>query len=136
MDYRLKIQESIDYIENNLTEKIELEGLSKKAFLSKYYYHRIFHALVGETVMEYIRKRRLISAAKDLLQSKDKILDIAIRYQFGSQESFGRAFKRMFQASPKEFRKNANKLLVYAKPNIIDVKPIKTTKENSIFMAA
>ncbi|MDT8719489.1 helix-turn-helix transcriptional regulator [Clostridium sp. 19966] len=136
MDYSHRIQESVDYIEKNLTEKIELEELSKKAFLSKYYYHRIFHALVGEAVMEYIRKRRLSEAAKDLLESKDKILDIALRYQFGSQEAFTRAFKKMFQVSPKEFRKNEGKILLYKKYSAISSKDIKPSMESSIFMAA
>lgn len=105
MDYKEKIQTSLEYIEENLSEKILLDNLAKDAFLSKYHYHRLFHEIIGETVMSYIRKRRLNEAAKELIENNSKIVDIALKYQFGSQEAFSRAFKKMFKVSPGEYRR-------------------------------
>lgn len=115
MDYKEIIQESIDYIENNIKEKILLEDLAKMAFLSKFHYHRIFSTIVGETVMDYVRKRRLSEAAKELVESNEKIINIALKYQFSSQESFTRAFKKMFDISPGEFRRTQVNVLLYRK---------------------
>lgn len=106
MNYDKCIKKSIEYIEDNLSKKIELKELADKVFLSKYHFHRIFHAAVGEPVAEYIRKRRLLEAANELLNTDDKIIDIALKYQFSTQESFTKAFKKFYGLPPKEFKKN------------------------------
>jgi len=49
------IKESIEYIEDNLDNKIELKELADKAFLSKYHFHRVFHSVVGEPVEDLKR---------------------------------------------------------------------------------
>lgn len=105
MDYQEKIHTTMEYIEQNLKEELSLEELAEKTYLSKFHFHRVFHELTGETVMAYIRKRRLAEAAKELAESNVKIVEVALRYQFGSQEAFSRAFKKMFQISPGEFRR-------------------------------
>lgn len=105
MNYDACIKKSIEYIEHNLNNKIELKELADKAFLSKYHFHRIFHAAVGEPVAEYIRKRRLTEAANELLNTNNKIIDIALKYQFSTQESFTKTFKKFYGIPPKEFRK-------------------------------
>lgn len=115
MDYIDKIQQSIEYIENNLSEKLSLEDIAKAAFISKYYYHRLFHNIAGQPVMEYVRKRRLTEAARELLMGKEKIVDIALKYQFSSQEAFSRAFRKMFNISPSELRKKQQRVLMYKK---------------------
>lgn len=106
MNYDSCIKKSIEYIENNLNKKIQLKELADKAFLSKYHFHRVFHSVVGEPVAEYIRKKRLEEAANELLTTENKIIDIALKYQFSNQESFTKAFKRLYGIPPKEFRKN------------------------------
>jgi AraC family transcriptional regulator len=62
--------------------------------------------MVGEPVAEYIRRRRLMEAAKELLNTDDKIVDISLDYQFGSQEAFTKAFKKLYGIPPREFRRN------------------------------
>ncbi len=122
MKYDICIKKSIEYIENNLNKKIELQEIANKAFLSKYHFHRVFHATIGESVAEYIRRRRLIEAANELLNTEHKIIDIALNYQFSTQESFTKAFKKFYGIPPKEFRKNkANVTLLHSKK-----KPINT----------
>lgn len=106
MNYDACIKKSIEYIENNLNKKIQLKELADKAFLSKYHFHRVFHSVVGEPVAEYIRKKRLEEAANELLTTENKIIDIALKYQFSNQESFTKAFKKLYGIPPKEFRKN------------------------------
>lgn len=67
MDYLMKVQESLKYIEENLTNSISLDTLAKQAYFSTYYFHRLFQSIVGEPVMEYVRRKRLLHAAEDLL---------------------------------------------------------------------
>lgn len=136
MDYREGIQKSIDYIESNLKEKILLEDLAKQAFLSKYYYHRVFHSLVGEPVMEYVRKRRLTEAAKELVESNEKIVDVALKYQFSSQEAFARSFKRMFKVSPGEFRRAKVNIISAKKVELYNRKTVEQPAMSSILKAA
>ncbi|WP_326514633.1 helix-turn-helix transcriptional regulator [Clostridium intestinale] len=111
MNYDACIKESIEYIEDNLDNKIELKELADKAFLSKYHFHRVFHSVVGEPVAEYIRKRRLKEAASELVTTDNKIVDIALKYQFSSQEAFTKAFKRIYGVPPREFR--TSKVMVF-----------------------
>lgn len=99
------INRAIDYIEDNLTEAISLEGVSAVAGYSLFHFSRLFLELIGETPGDYIRKRRLSEAARELVNSRKSILDIALDYQFQSQEAFSRSFKRFFRASPGTYRK-------------------------------
>ena len=99
------INRAIDYIENNLTEAIRLEEVSAVAGYSLFHFSRLFLELIGETPGDYIRKRRLSEAACELINSRKSILDIALDYQFQSQEAFSRSFKRLFRVSPGTYRK-------------------------------
>lgn len=70
---------------------------------------------------EYIRKRRLSCAAHDLLITSKRIIDIAVEYQFQSQESFTRAFKKMFGITPGKYRKSRNCVKLFQKVNVINL---------------
>ena len=96
MNYNVCVRKSIEYINNNLDKKIGLEDIAGRVFMSKFHFHRIFHAVTGKSVAEYIRERRLEEAAKELVNTDSKIVDIALKYQFSSQESFTKAFKRLY----------------------------------------
>ena len=105
MDHHTKVHDSLKYIEKNLDDKIRLDDLAQKAHLSKYYYHRLFHKIVGESVTQYINKRRMEKASEELTQTHQPIIDIALKYQYGSQESFSRAFSRIYGLTPAKYRK-------------------------------
>ncbi|MFA9458425.1 AraC family transcriptional regulator [Halalkalibacter sp. AB-rgal2] len=107
MDYICSIQKSIDYIEENLGEELSLSTLAEIAHFSPFHYHRIFQTMVGESVMDYVRKRRLTSAAERLYYTEEKVITIALEVGFHYQESFNRAFKKCYGISPKQYR-NAN----------------------------
>lgn len=110
MSYSPIIQKSIDYIETNLHEDLTLDSIAQSAGFSKYHYHRIFQKEVGVTASEYIRYRRIANAANMLLYTDEKIVDIAFYYQFDTQESFTRAFKKYYQLPPGQYRKIMRKL--------------------------
>ncbi|KAJ49163.1 AraC family transcriptional regulator [Clostridium tetanomorphum] len=122
MNYDVCIKKSIEYIEHNLNNKIELKDIADNVFLSKYHFHRVFHAVVGEPVAEYIRKRRLMAAANELLNTNSKIVDIAFKYQFSSQEVFTKAFKRLYGIPPREFRINRSSVTLISSKNKITSK--------------
>ena len=72
--YETQIQRSIDYIEEDVMEKQTLRNLARVAGFSESHFHRVFQALVGDTVMEYVRKRRLAWAAYQLSHTDEKLL--------------------------------------------------------------
>ncbi len=117
--YLERIQETIDYIEQNLNNDITLDQLAAIAYCSKFHYHRTFQAMVGEPVMEYVRKRRVTLAANEILSTKRKLVDIAYDYGFCSQVDFSRTFRRIQGISPMECRKKIKPVELYDKVSLI-----------------
>ena len=95
-------QESIDFIEKNLTEELDIEDIAAKAALSPFYYQRIFGALCGVTVGEYIRARRMTLAAQELNGKDVKVIDIAVKYGYDSPDSFSKAFQKFHGITPSQ----------------------------------
>ncbi|WP_234122693.1 helix-turn-helix transcriptional regulator [Clostridium hydrogenum] len=118
MDYSAEVQKAIDLIEDNLYDDIKLSDIAKKSHLSEFYFHRLFQKVTGETVMGYVRKRRLAKAAYDLKNTEFSVLDIAVKYQFSCGESFARAFKKMYGITPYEYRKSNKTINLYKKINV------------------
>ena len=100
-----KVLRALEYIQKNLGEHIGLDDLARETYLSKYHFHRQFHKTVGESVSRYVSRKRLESAARELELTDGPILRIALKYQYGSQESFSRAFKRLHGVTPGQYRK-------------------------------
>jgi AraC family transcriptional regulator len=118
MNYLEQLEKAVIFIENNLHEDIRVDEAAGAAGYSYYHFHRVFEAALGESVGSYIRSRRLKRAADDLLYTDKKILDIALDYQFDSQESFHRAFKRVYKISPGAYRKNRIDTIIGAKKEL------------------
>ncbi|KHF38795.1 helix-turn-helix transcriptional regulator [Halalkalibacter okhensis] len=106
------VQQSISYMEEHVTEVISTEEVAEHVAYSPFHFHRIFQSVTGMTLAEYVRRRRLTHAACDLVMTNEKIINIAIKYHFSSQESFTRAFKHLFQVSPAKYRRFTRKLMV------------------------
>ena len=106
MNYLKNIQRGIDYIELHLDMDIETADVAKVAGISHWHFQRIFRALTNETLKSYIRSRRFSQSLDQLASTDSRILDIALRAGFESQESFTRAFKKAFFVTPAEYRKS------------------------------
>ena len=105
MNDKSPIFRSLLMIEENIRERLTVEMLAAGINFSKYHYQRIFHEAVGDTVMGYVTKRKLFLAARELAETKDSVLEIALRYGYDSHEGFTRSFKAHFGVTPKEYRK-------------------------------
>ena len=121
MNYLEQLEKAIIFIENHLEDKIKTEDAAIKSGYSYYHFHRIFEAVLGETVGSYIRGRRLGRAASELLYSDKRILDIAMTYQFESQEAFSRAFKKVYKVSPGVYRKNRIDTIIGSKKELTPI---------------
>ena len=108
------IQESIDFMEQNLTEELEIEAIAGKAALSPFYFQRIFGALCGMTVGEYIRARRMTLAAQELSRKDAKVIDVAMKYGYDAPDSFAKAFQRFHGVPPSQAKEPGAPLRSFA----------------------
>lgn len=96
------IQESIDYIEENLKAEISAKELSERAGFSLFHYYRVFQKTVGMPVMQFVVRRRLLHAIYEV-QCGLKMVDAALQYGFGTQAGFYKAFLREFGYTPTQY---------------------------------
>lgn len=121
-DYLKQIQATIDYVEAHIAEELSLERLAQVARLSDYHFHRVFLSMAEITVMEYVRKRRLALSAYQVAYTDARMLDIALENGFHNHETFTRAFKRMFELTPTDYRKKGIQPPKYSKLNVLQRK--------------
>jgi AraC family transcriptional regulator len=100
-------------MEDRLHEELEIEDIAKVALSSRYHFQRMFHALTGFTVTEYIRNRRLTLAAEELAGTDSKVIDVALKYGYESPEAFAKAFQRLHGVTPSAARKMGVKLKAF-----------------------
>jgi len=99
----------VEFIEDHLTEEIDITGLTSSLGTTEYHVRRMFSSLAGMPLSEYVRRRRMAVAAADVLEDGD-LLGIAVRYGYGSTEAFSRAFRSVHGVSPGEVRRNGGPL--------------------------
>ncbi|MDX9722212.1 MAG: AraC family transcriptional regulator [Myxococcota bacterium] len=104
-DYHERVNRVIFHIEAELDHCGSLEELSRLACFSPHHFHRIFAALTGEPLMEYIRRLRLERAAQQLKYLDSSITAIGLNAGYETGAAFGRAFNARFGMSPSEYRK-------------------------------
>ena len=117
-DYYRRIERAVNFIEENLMEELTVEMISEKAYFSKYHFIRVFTAMTGETVGDYLRRRRISRSSKQLIDSDRSILDIAFDYQFESQEAYTRSFKKVYHTSPGKYRKLNKNQIAYGRSRL------------------
>lgn len=99
-----RLNQSLKYIEEHLTDEIDYEQLGKIACCSAYHYQRMFAYMAGVTLAEYIRRRKMSLAAVDLQSGDDKIIDLAHKYGYQSPTAFNRAFQSVHGTAPSSVR--------------------------------
>ncbi|MEV6205822.1 AraC family transcriptional regulator [Kitasatospora sp. NPDC051914] len=99
-----RLNQAMEYIEGHLGEEIEAAELARVAATSEYHLRRLFSALAGIPLSEYVRRRRLTLAGAEVLAGRRTLLDIAVRHGYGSGEAFARAFRAMHGVGPREAR--------------------------------
>ena len=95
MDKKKIIAESLNYIENNIKDKITIDEIASNAGYTKFYFSRLFKQEMKVSVMEYVRERKSIYATREILNG-NKILDVAIEYGWESHSGFIKAFKSYY----------------------------------------
>ncbi|GAA1021169.1 AraC family transcriptional regulator [Acrocarpospora pleiomorpha] len=111
-----RLNQAMDHIERHLDQPIEIADLARIAVTSEYHFRRMFSALAGFPLSEYIRRRRLTVAGAEVLAGDRTLLDIAVRYGYGSGEAFARAFRAMHGVGPGEARRTGAAL--HAQPRM------------------
>ncbi|MER6114823.1 AraC family transcriptional regulator [Streptomyces sp. NPDC001743] len=100
-----RLNEAMDHIERRLDDRIEVAELARIALTSEHHLRRMFSALAGMPLSEYIRRRRLTVAGAEVLAGERTLLDVAVRYGYASGEAFARAFRAVHGIGPGEARR-------------------------------
>lgn len=106
MDWVQSLNATINYIEEHILEDPDLNVLSKLAGCSAHHFQRIFSYIVGISLSEYIRKRRMSLAAVDLKDKSTKVIDVAVKYGYESPTAFNRAFQMFHGVTPTQARES------------------------------
>lgn len=108
------ISNAIAYMEEHMTDELEVNEIAAQAYVSSFYFQRIFHVLCGFTVGEYIRNRRLTLAAQELCSTDTRVIDLALKYGYDSPDSFTRAFTKFHGIGPSAAREQRGNLNSFA----------------------
>ncbi len=106
MEWIEKLNQSMQYIEEHLTDELKYEELGRIACCSPYHFQRMFTYMAGMTLSEYIRRRKMSLAAVDLQDKDVKVIDVAEKYGYSSPTAFNRAFQSIHGIAPSALRKD------------------------------
>jgi AraC family transcriptional regulator len=121
IDSKEMIEACVNYIERNINDKITLDDISQEVGFSKYYLHRMFKALTGESIIEYVQARKLSASIDELANSNMRMIDIAMDYGFDHEQSYIRAFKKRFGYTPLRVRSEQISFEITEKINVNDI---------------
>lgn len=123
-EWRKQIQLIVDEIDvcikNHNDEALTLNALSKRLGYSEFYTTRKFSEISGMPLREYLQKRKLAFALKEVRDSKRNLLSVAVDYGFSSNEAFTRAFKKAYGITPSSFRKSPKPVVLRTKIHPFD----------------
>ncbi|MGD9482356.1 AraC family transcriptional regulator [Streptomyces sp. TRM70308] len=100
-----RLNQAMEHIECRLDQAVDVAELARVAATSEHHLRRMFSALAGMPLSEYVRRRRLTLAGAEVLAGRETLLEIAVRYGYGSGEAFARAFRAMHGIGPGEARR-------------------------------
>ncbi|MFA5290267.1 MAG: AraC family transcriptional regulator [Candidatus Izemoplasmatales bacterium] len=115
MDWLVRMNRVLDYIEAHLTDTIDYDEIQHISCTSGDFFQRMFSQFTGISLGEYIRRRKLSDAAIRLIDQKKSIIDLALEYGYESSDAFTHAFKKLHGVTPSEARKKAISLTSYPK---------------------
>jgi len=115
MNWLANLNQAMQYIEENLTEDLDLKEAARRACCSEYHFSRMFSFLCGMTLSEYIRRRRLTLAAFELQTNDVRIIDVAVKYGYNSADAFSRAFQAQHGMSPSAAKSSGSSLKAYSR---------------------
>ena len=125
-----RLLKAVRYVEDNLDAPISARDIADVAGYSLYHFCRLFQAATGESVMSYVRKRRLSVAADALMSgSTERLIELALQVGFDSQAAFTRAFKAQFGVTPGRLRGSTRTWLPFRRLPI-DAYELESLKEN------
>lgn len=107
-DYRTRINKVIDYIEENLDKKLTTKDLANVSAFSEFHFHRIFKSITNETVNQYIKRLKMGKSYRNIVISNKSITTIAFNYGYSNSANFTRDFRKFYNNSPTNMRKNYN----------------------------
>lgn len=113
------IQEAINWIDGKLTDELSLKSISDYIGYSEFHTSRKFKQYTGSTLNRYITLRRLSNAAKELRDKNVRIIDIAFKYGFNSQEAFTRSFHNAFGINPGHYQKTKKPIPLLLKKDVL-----------------
>lgn len=113
MEWSERMSAAINYIEANLSDKIDMNIAAEKALCSSFHFQRMFYVVIGISLGEYIRRRRLTLAATELSFGTNKVIDVALKYGYDSPTAFSRAFHQVHGISPQAARTPGVKLVAF-----------------------
>jgi AraC-like DNA-binding protein len=99
----------VELVEDSPTNDLDVPVVAMGLGTTEYYLWRMFSSLAGMPLSEYVRRRRMTHAAGDVLRDGD-LLNIAVRYGYGSTEAFGRAFQSVHGVKPGDVRRDGGPL--------------------------
>lgn len=108
------ITNAVSYMEDHLTDDLDIDEISARANVSSFYFQKIFSVLCGFTVGEYIRNRRLTLAGQELAALDIRVIDAAVKYGYDSPDSFTRAFTKFHGITPSAAREHGANLNSFA----------------------
>lgn len=103
-EYRTRLWPALRLLENDLARPFDVKECALLACMASFHFHAVFRKVIGVGPAQYLRQRRLSEAAKDLLSSSETLMNVAMRYGYGSSEAFSRAFYGFFHVWPSEYR--------------------------------
>ncbi|MFJ1969393.1 GyrI-like domain-containing protein [Streptomyces sp. NPDC087903] len=106
-----RLNQAMEHIERHLGQAVDVADMARIAATSEYHLRRMFSALAGMPLSEYIRRRRLTVAGAEVLARRESLLEIAVRYGYSSGEAFARAFRVMHGVGPGEARRTGAALV-------------------------
>lgn len=100
----------VDLVERSTAEEIDVAAFAREHATTEYHLRRMFSALAQMPLSEYVRRRRMTLAGADLAAGAPDLLEVAVRYGYGSVEAFGRAFRAVHGTAPADVRRHGGPL--------------------------